>query len=108
MRFKKKKNYGHDDREWHYWFAWHPVRIDNNTIVWLEWVARIGEYKHSGRLGAGWDWKYQDTDYRKDPVKYCEVYKTINCAHVDGPMCNMMDCNIRKDYLAEIPKQIKE
>lgn len=29
----------HDRLEWHKWFAWHPVLIDNVT-VWLETVER--------------------------------------------------------------------
>lgn len=33
--------------EWHRWFAWHPVKI-NNALVWLRWVERrqaaIGEF----------------------------------------------------------------
>ena len=27
------------DRPWHRWFAWYPVRIDNER-VWWEWVER--------------------------------------------------------------------
>lgn len=29
-----------------------------------------------------------------DPVKHCQVYKAIGCAHVDGYLCNMNTCNI--------------
>lgn len=25
---------------WHTWFAWHPVRVDEDTMVWLEIVYR--------------------------------------------------------------------
>jgi hypothetical protein len=27
-------------REWHRWFAWHPVSIEDGRIVWLEVVER--------------------------------------------------------------------
>jgi len=25
---------------WHIWFAWHPVRCQDGTVVWLEFVWR--------------------------------------------------------------------
>jgi hypothetical protein len=25
---------------WHKWFAWHPVRTENDGVVWLETVER--------------------------------------------------------------------
>ena len=34
----------------------------------------------------------------KDPVKYCLVYKEEGCSHVDGYLCNMHTCSIRKNY----------
>ena len=34
----------------------------------------------------------------KDPVRHCEVYKEIGCSHVDGYLCNMSDCSIRRGY----------
>jgi hypothetical protein len=34
MRWKKKNKL-----EWHHWFAWYPIVIDN-TYVWLEWIYR--------------------------------------------------------------------
>ena len=27
--------------QWARWFAWHPVRLDDSRIVWLEVVERI-------------------------------------------------------------------
>lgn len=27
-------------KEWHDWFAWYPVRIDQNRKIWLETVQR--------------------------------------------------------------------
>ena len=34
----------------------------------------------------------------KDPVKYCEVHKTIGCCHVDSFLCDMENCRILEDY----------
>jgi hypothetical protein len=34
-----------------------------------------------------------------DPVKHCEVYKEIGCAHVDGYLCDMGTCGIREKFL---------
>ena len=36
-----------------------------------------------------------------DPVRYCQVYKEIGCAHVDGYLCDMETCDIRRKYLLE-------
>lgn len=30
----------------------------------------------------------------RDPVKHCNVYRTVGCAHVDGMLCNMQTCAI--------------
>lgn len=41
----------------------------------------------------------EDLYYKgKDPVRHCAVYKEIGCSHVDGYLCNMSDCSIRRDY----------
>ena len=29
-----------------------------------------------------------------DPVKHCNVYRSVGCAHVDGMLCNMRTCDI--------------
>ena len=34
----------------------------------------------------------------KDPVLFCEVYKQVGCAHVDGYLCNYETCDMRKDF----------
>ena len=41
MKFYKESLYAKSERlrQWHVWFAWHPVRIDE-YIVWLEKVKR--------------------------------------------------------------------
>lgn len=30
-----------------------------------------------------------------DPVRDCNVYKAVGCAHVDGPLCEMATCRIQ-------------
>ena len=42
-----------------------------------------------------------------DPVKVCKVYKTVGCAHVDGPLCNPKTCNIEVHVIVS-PKRVKE
>lgn len=32
---------------WHYWFAWHPIKIDNEW-VWLEQVLRRKGLNYGG------------------------------------------------------------
>jgi hypothetical protein len=41
-----------------------------------------------------------------DPVKGCDVYKNIGCAHVDGFLCDYPNCSILKDY--RMNERIKE
>ena len=36
MRIKPAQNIG----QWHRWFAWHPVTLQDRTTVWLEYVQR--------------------------------------------------------------------
>jgi hypothetical protein len=48
-----------------------------------------------------------------DPVKGCDVYKNIGCAHVDGFLCDYPNCSILKDYkmnerLAKLTEQCYE
>lgn len=31
---------------------------------------------------------------KTDPVYRCAVYKTVGCAHVDGPLCDLTTCTI--------------
>ncbi|MEE8043591.1 MAG: hypothetical protein V3T32_00480 [Thermodesulfobacteriota bacterium] len=40
-----------------------------------------------------------------DPIRSCDVYKTIGCAHVDGYLCDMKTCNILKDFKIEKDKE---
>ena len=40
--------------------------------------------------------------WANDPVRSCEVYKDKengSCAHVDGPLCDFPQCELRQCYL---------
>jgi hypothetical protein len=57
MKFKltsfKKYFKLRDERlaEWHKWFAWRPVRLDDDHMVWLEFVFRqVDPNRASGDL----------------------------------------------------------
>ncbi len=41
------------------------------------------------------------TDKENDPVRSCDVHKTIGCSHVDGYLCDMKTCTILKDHKKE-------
>ena len=43
-------------REWHRWFAWHPV-CTTAGYCWLEYVERRGEYIAS--YVDDWMWEYR-------------------------------------------------
>lgn len=49
MRWQHK---GSDKREWHKWYAWHPIYV-NKTWVWLETVHRKWGME-PGDYTAGW------------------------------------------------------
>ena len=59
MRFKKisikirRKN----TKKWHKWFAWHPIRINEYTMCWLETVLRSGETDYV--TGDDYHYKYK-------------------------------------------------
>lgn len=38
----------------------------------------------------------------KDPVRECKFYKDHGCSHVDGYLCDIETCNIRKEYEEKI------
>ena len=35
-----------------------------------------------------------------DPVRHCKVHRETGCAHVDGFLCDMSECQILKERLA--------
>jgi len=45
--------------EWHLWFAWHPIRLDNShECRWLETIERRNTF-YSSSLGPAWIWEYR-------------------------------------------------
>jgi hypothetical protein len=55
--------------EWHQWFAWYPVRVDENDCRWLEYVeTRLKPVYYSSiknKLDHVDTWWYQNWQYRK-------------------------------------------
>lgn len=51
-------------KEWHRWFAWYPVTIDDLVIdgqvqcVWLQFIERSSTW-YSGATDSGWIHKYR-------------------------------------------------
>jgi len=67
MRFKFGKSYIEKEeireakKQWHHWYAWHPVRLnDRGPFVWLEYVQRKG---------------YEGTTGMTEPPYLCYNYK---------------------------------
>ena len=53
MRINKRQ-YRNGDRRTIKKFAWFPLRVDNNTIIWLEWYWSDEVY-FSGWDGGEWE-----------------------------------------------------
>ena len=51
-------------KQWHRWFAWRPVKLDDHDCRWFEWVARRGFYVTS------WDDDWWDWEFRELPPRY--------------------------------------
>ncbi len=56
-------------KEWHKWFAWHPIKLwlsdDYHEIVWFEKVERRGLRWSRGSMdtagmGHYWEWLYRE------------------------------------------------
>lgn len=43
-------------------------------------------------------------DVPPDPVKHCQIYKTVGCVHVDGMLCDMRTCNAKLDVTITVDK----
>lgn len=54
VRVKSERN-----KKWHTWFAWYPVRINENEIVWLESVRRRGILVDRTQDHPYWKWFYK-------------------------------------------------
>lgn len=53
-----------DPREWHAWFAWHPVSVAPRDCRWWEMVQRKGHEEVIGLIDAwavstAWVWEYR-------------------------------------------------
>lgn len=53
------------DEEWHLWFAWFPVRINNFQLAWLECVMRKGTYHEDNSCdmyqhSSYWTYEYKE------------------------------------------------
>lgn len=48
--------------EWQRWFAWYPVRVTADYVVWLEFVER-------SRLRWAGEWIYRFTEAQTDRVR---------------------------------------
>jgi hypothetical protein len=45
-----------DKGNWHEWYAWFPVKTEDNSRVWLEKIVR----KQTGRSKNWGDWMFLD------------------------------------------------
>lgn len=46
-------------QKWHKWFAWFPVRVSEDEIVWLVCVERRSGFKSEWDYFDGWEWEYR-------------------------------------------------
>lgn len=56
MRKKLKKQLNPKTRDWHRWFAWHPVIVGQWHLVWLEHIERRYEYDQ-------WNYQFKPEEY---------------------------------------------
>lgn len=40
----------------------------------------------------------------QDPVRHCPVYRNIGCCHVDGYLCELNTCSIKRKYVEGLLK----
>jgi hypothetical protein len=88
LEFKEKS-------EWRKWFAWHPVKLDGET-VWLEPILRrFDRQKYYDMdmygMSCGADWEYAQVGTIKeyeaslDGVIWCKItHDGISCALMNG------------------------
>lgn len=43
-----------DLTQWHWWFAWYPVLLEDSRVLWFQRVQRRVEYGY-----ADWYWYYK-------------------------------------------------
>lgn len=62
IRKRRAANAARDERlrNWHKWFAWYPISVDDGVIVWLEHVERKGRTRILEKLqGRIWLWEHR-------------------------------------------------
>ena len=67
MRWRVEKP-GAEERtlaEWHKWFAWYPVKLDDTTKVWLCTVQRKGTSEQAYEGGLDWTFIYKEVVRRR-------------------------------------------
>ena len=71
--------------EWERWYAWHPVRLDDDDCRWFEYVERLPHHKISvepANFGSDLDYSYL---YNKPYIWRTEyTYRAIE----DAKVCN--------------------
>lgn len=50
-------------KQWHRWFAWRPVKVNDHDCRWLEWVERRGDY-YPGYADNDWEWEHRPAPER--------------------------------------------
>lgn len=51
--------YGRIWNKWHVWFAWYPVKVDDDQWVWLEYVERYRYRSQYSFYGYSTEYKYK-------------------------------------------------
>lgn len=64
MRYRPKPKKTPDPYLWHFWFAWHPVKV-KDTWVWLETVER-----RVTRPSEGWPTGSRSWHWRRPKWQY--------------------------------------
>lgn len=80
---------------------WVPARPMGLIGLCLLMRLRLAWGVFTGRYDA-MDWEenlYKGNLKGKDPVKECPVYCSEGCAHVDGYLCDMRDCDILRGFV---------
>jgi hypothetical protein len=52
------------EKDWHAWFAWHPVLIAEDQSAWLQFVQRRLSARGRLQQPPWWFWRIRDFEYR--------------------------------------------
>lgn len=100
MRWKQKESPREGDEKTKVSYLFLPLTLNKETR-WLEFakikykylLVESWEYMDMGAVETS-EYKWVHVEFLPyDPVKDCEIYKTEGCAHVDGMICNIEECN---------------